>query len=232
MTRKVFLLTLISSLLIGTISVAGCGGQPPGGATTRKPVPITVELGERATEYDASEAIRSYASTVLGINVTVKSAGGQAGTITLPSEAQESVDAAITLAGATYFGILEDALASVSLGDGEISGNMTADIESASLGVFVMTQQGTLPTSADEALARIKATFPGIANLDYVARPQQGKGYSFQAMTTTQGLDPSSGKVVAVAQSVIASVTPALRQGRVLVWAVVANGTLTKALTF
>jgi hypothetical protein len=63
-----------------------------------------------------------------------------------------------------YYGILEDALTSVSLGDGEISGNMAADIESASLGVV--------------------------------------------------------------------SVTPALRQGRALVWAVVANSTLTKALTF
>jgi hypothetical protein len=182
-------------------------------------------------EYDASEAIRSYASNVLGINVTVKSAGGQAVTVTLPGEAQESVDAAVTLAGATYYGILEDALASVSLGDGEISGDMTADIESASLGVFVLTQQGALPASADEALGRIKSTFPAIADLDYVARPQEGQGYSFQATTTTQGLDPS-GKVVAVSQSVLVSVTPALRKGRVLVWAVVANGTLTKALTF
>jgi hypothetical protein len=225
-------LTIIISLLIGTLFLVGCGGQPPSGATTRTPVPITVEPGERATEYDASEAIRSYASQVLGINVAVKSAGGQAGTITLPIEAQESVDAAVTLAGATYYGILEDALASVSLGDGDISGNMTADIESASLGVFVLTQQGALPTSEGEALVRIKATFPGIADLDYVAKPQQGKGYSFQAMTTTQGLDASSGKMVAVAQSVLVSVTPALRQGRVLVWAVVANGTLTKALTF
>jgi hypothetical protein len=224
-------LTIIISLLIGTLFLVGCGGQPPGGATTRTPAPITVEPGERATEYDASEAIRSYASQVLGINVTVKSAGGQAGTITLPVEAQESVDAAVTLAGATYFGILEDALASVSLGDGEISGNLTADIESASLGVFVLTQEGELPTSEGEALARIKATFPGIANLDYVARPQQGQSYSFQAATTTKGLDPS-GKIVAVGQSALVAVTPALRQGRVLVWAVVANGTLTKALTF
>lgn len=230
MTKKVFLLTLIS-LLIGTISVAGCGGQPASRTPSGMPVPVTVELGEKVAEYDASEAIRNYASSVLGINVTVRWAGGQAGTITLPAEAQESVDAAVTLAGATYYGILEGALASVSLGDGEISGDMTADIESASLGVFVMTQQGALPTSADEALGRIKATFPAIANLDYVAKPQEGKGHSFQATTTTQGLDPS-GKIVAVAQSVLVSVTPALRQGRVLVWAVVANGTLTKALTF
>ena len=225
-------LTILIALLIGTLALVGCGGQPPSGSTTRTPAPITVEPGERATEYDASEAIRSYASSVLDINVTVKSAGGQAGTITLPVEAQESVDAAVTLAGATYYGILEDALAFVSLGDGEISGNMTADIESASLGVFVLTQQGALPASADEALTRIRSTFPGIANLGYLAKPQEGKGYPFQATTTTQGLDASSGKIVAVAQSVLVSITPALRQGRVLVWAVVANGTLTKALTF
>ena len=225
-------LTILIALLIGALALVGCGGQVPSRTPSGTPVPVTVEVGEKVAEYDASEAIRSYASSVLGIVVTVKSAGGQAVTITLPSEAQESVDAAATLAGITYFGILEDALASVSLGDGEISGDMTADIESASLGVFVMTQQGALPASEADALSRIKATFPGIANLDYVTKPQEGKGYSFQATTTTQGLDASSGKVVAVAQSVLVSVTPALRQGRVLVWAVVANGTLTKALTF
>jgi hypothetical protein len=224
-------LTIIISLLIGTLALVGCGGQRPPRTPSGTPVPVTVELGEGVAEYDASEAIRSYASSVLGINVTVKSAGGQAVTVTLPGEAQESVDAAATLAGVTYYGVLEDALASVSLGDGEISGDMTADIESASLGVFVLTQQDALPTSADEALGRIKSAFPAIANLDYVTRPQEGKGYSFQATTTTQGLDPS-GKVVAVSQSVLVSVTPALRKGQVLVWAVVANGTLTKALTF
>jgi hypothetical protein len=224
-------LTIIISLLIGTLALVGCGGQMPNRTPGGTPVPVTVEIGEKVPEYDAREAIRSYASSVLGINVTVESASGQAVTLTLPSEAQESVDAAVTLAGVTYYGILENAQASVSLGDGEISSNMTADIESASLGVFVLTQQGALPASTDEALARIKSTFPGIANLDYVARPQEGKGYSFQATTTTQGLD-SSGKIVAVAQSVLVSVTPGLRQGRVLVWAAVANGTLTKALTF
>lgn len=81
-------LTIIVSLLIGTLLLAGCGGQPPSGAITRTPPPITLVPGERATEYDASEAIRSYASQVLGINVTVKSAGGQKGTITLPVKAQ------------------------------------------------------------------------------------------------------------------------------------------------
>jgi len=132
---------------------------------------------------------------------------------------------------ATYFGILEDALASVSLGDGEISGNLTADIESASLGAFVMTQEGTLPANEAAALALIRATFPGIAGLDYTAQPQRRQGYTFRAQTTTQALDPG-GQIAVVGQSVLAAVTPGLRQGRVLVWVVVANGTLTKALTF
>jgi len=224
---KTIRILLLISVLASTLSVVGCAGPEAGGT----PIPITIEPGERTTEYDAAEAIRGYASQVLGITIQVKSAGGRKGTITLPGEAQQSVDAAVILAGATYWGVLEEGLASVSLGDGEISGDLTADIESASLGVFVMTQPGALPVSPEEALARIRRTFPGIADLDYVARPAKGKGYSFQATTTTKGLDPS-GKIVAVAQSVMVSVTPALRQGRVLVWAVVAKGTLTKALTF
>jgi hypothetical protein len=186
----------------------------------------------RRAEYDAAEAICSYASHVLGIAVEVKTASGRTGTITLPGEVQRSVDAAVTLAGTTYNGILTDGLASVSLGDGKISGDLTADIESASLGVFVLTQERTLPATEAAALALIKSTFPGIAGLDYVAKPQAGKGYSFQATTTTQILDPNSRQYVAISQSALVAVTPGLRSGRVLVWAVVANGTLTKALTF
>jgi len=110
---------------------------------------------------------------VLGIAVEVKTAGGRTGTITLPGEAQKSVDAAVTLAGTTYNGILTDGLASVSLGDGQISGDLTA-----------------------------------------------------------QALDPGSRQYVSVSQSALVAVTPGLRPGRVLVWAVVANGALTKALTF
>ena len=167
------LVKFLSEPRVGSLFLVGCGGQQPPRTPSGTPVPVTVEIGEKVSEYDASEAIRSYASSVLGINVTVESAGGQAGAITLPGEAQESVDAAATLAGVTYFGVLEDALASVSLGDGDISGDMTADIESASLGVFVLTQQGALPASEGDALSRIKSTFPGIANLDYAANPQQ-----------------------------------------------------------
>lgn len=224
---KIVRVLFLTCALVGALFLVGCAGQGVGST----PVPITVAPGEQTTAYDASQAIRSYASRVLGLNVTVKSASGRKGTIILPAEAQQSVNAAIKLAGVTYWGLLDGGLASVSLGDGEISGDLTADIESASLGVFVMTRQGALPASEAEALAQIGRTFPGIAGLDYVARPRKGKGYTFQATTTVRSLDPS-GKVVAVAQSVVVSVTPALRRGRVLVWVVMANGTLTKALTF
>ena len=93
------------------------------------PPPITIEPGERVAEYAAAEAIRSYASHVLGIAVKVKTASGRTGTITLPGEVQRSVDAAVTLAGTTYSGILTDGLASVSLGDGKIT--ITMDVVTA-----------------------------------------------------------------------------------------------------
>jgi hypothetical protein len=150
---------------------------------------------------------------VLGIAVEVKTAGARTGTITLPGEAQKSVDAAVTLAGTTYNGILTDGLASVSLGDGKISGDLTADIESASLGVFVMTRERMLPADEAAALALIKSTFPGIATLNYVAKSQQGKGYSFQATTTTQALDPSSRQYVSVSQSALLLSPPVCAQG-------------------
>ena len=54
-------LTIIIALLIGTLFLVGCGGQQPPRTPSGTPVPVTVEVGEKVSEYDASEAIRSYA---------------------------------------------------------------------------------------------------------------------------------------------------------------------------
>jgi hypothetical protein len=121
-------------------------------------------------------------------------------------------------------------LASVSLGEGAVSGDLQADIDSASLGAFVFSRAGSLPADEAAALALVRAAFPGLASLNYVSQPTQGRGYTFKAVSTTRGLNPKTGKVEAVGQAVLVGVTPGLRQDHVLVWVVVGRGALSKGV--
>ena len=144
--RRLVVLILISAALA---VAAGCEAPAGGGVqVTRTLPPVTVVVSTKVAEYDATVAIESYAQQTLGIQVEVQRVGGRSGTITLPEVAQEDVNAAASLAGMTYAAALADGFASVSLGDGAISGDLTADIETASLGAFVLSQAGQLP--ADE----------------------------------------------------------------------------------
>lgn len=238
-------LTLCSSALL-CLLLAGCSGK--GLSTAEGPVatvgptlaalatrraeratavPVTVEAGERVPSYEAAEVIRRYAERVLGIEVVVRQAGGVTGTLGLPAPAQASVDAAVSLAGATYMATLEGGLASVSLGDGQVSGDLQADIDGASLGVFVMVHDGGLPDSGGGALNLIRQTFPGLAEVALEPVALEAKGYAFAAQDSHQSLSGDGYHLVA--RRVYAAVTPALQEGRVWVWAVVAHGSLTKA---
>jgi len=227
------ILQRLSTLIIITIAIAltACEAPTGGGVQmTRTPPPVTVQVGTKVAEYDAAMAIQSYAQQTLGTQVEVKRAGGRTGSITLPQVAQEDVNAAASLAGVTYAAALADGFASVSLGDGTISGDLTADIETASLGAFVLSRTGQMPADETAALALLQQTYPGVTGLGYTAKRAEGGGWTFQAASTEQQVDLGGGKVAVVGQAVIGGVSRGLRQGRLLVWVVVGRGTLSKAL--
>ncbi|MFQ5578470.1 MAG: hypothetical protein ACE5G8_15925, partial [Anaerolineae bacterium] len=155
--------------------------RPPalslGGATPRPPTPAP-QLPP--TDADAAQAISRYAADVLGISVEVVTAGSKSGEVTLPPSAEASVEAAVTLAGATYAGVLQGGAASVSLGEGEISGDLNADIQDASLGAFALLRPGPLPAAEAEALNIVRAAFPALSDWPFVLQEIAGEGGSSQ----------------------------------------------------
>jgi len=200
------------------------------------PVPTPPIVENLPTDYDAEQAVRQYADAVLGINVEILAAGGREGQVTLPPSVQADVDAAVSLAGATYAALLGDGAASVSLGAGDISGDLDADIQDASLGAFSLLRDGRMPATADEALDLARATFPGAANFAFTrqAAPSGGGGplagggvqsYIFSAHTEQSEVDVKSGQAKVVAVGALVGVIPA-GVNRLNVFVVLGKGAL------
>lgn len=193
-------------------------------AFPRSVPPVTVQSVTRVAEYDAAQAITTYARDVLGLSVQVLQAGGARGKLTLPPFAEQSVRAAASLAGVTYFGRLENGEASVSLGQGSVSGDMTLDIQSASLGAFSLARREGMPDGEGAALDLIKQTFPGIAGLEY-APFEAEQGYAFVAASSHEGIDWQTRQASVIFQGVLVGVMP-LGRAQTAVYAIVGSGTL------
>ncbi len=208
----------------------------PAAFSVNTPVPTSPPVAENLpTDYDAGQAVRQYAGAALGIEVEVLAAGGREGQVTLPPSAQAEVDAAVRLAGVTYAALLREGAASVSLGAGSISGDLSADIQDASLGAFSLLRDGRLPANPDEALNLVRSTFPGVSHLTFTrqeasagAGPLAGggaQGYVFSAHTEQSEVDVKSGQAKVVAVGALAGVTPA-GVNRVNVFVVLGKGAL------
>jgi hypothetical protein len=118
-------------------------------------------------DYESSQAVSQYAAEVLGISVEVLGSASREWEGTIPASAQNSLNAAVDLAGVTYAAFLQGGAASVSLGEGSISGDLKGDIQDASLGAYALMRAGSMPANEVEALALVRETYPGIANLPY-----------------------------------------------------------------
>ncbi len=222
----------------------------PGASDTTPATPVPPQ------HYDAAQTVVQYAADVLGAPVTVESAGEKTGTgtLTLPPTVQSGVNAAVSIAGETVAAVLNNGAASVSLGDGAISGDIQADVQDASLGAFVLQQNIALPPNADSALALVRSTFPGIAGLpfEWQQRAQNapsGAGklllptppggsprpagnrteFIFTASTRQNELDVHNGQAKMVAISAVVGILPGVG-GSVEVFAVVGKGSLAGAV--
>ncbi len=181
---------------------------------------------------DASTAITSYASTVLGINVTVTKAGGLTTNVnkllTQTTSGSSAQSATAKLAAKTYGAVLSNGAASLSYGSGTISGDVNVDVQGSSLGVYSLLASNTGTLNADSALALAKTTFPGIANRKYVTYTVS-KGYAWYFKGTASGLDPKTKKVVTLAEAIIFYVLPGA-SGKASVSATVGRGDFASAV--
>jgi hypothetical protein len=177
------------------------------------------------SQYEAKDAIQTYARQVLGLNLEVTIGGGLAGEVTLPVTTQEGVDAAVDLAGTTYLGLWQDGLASLSLGDGTISGDLTGDIQDASLGIFVIRHDRPLPANSATALELIRTTYPGLAGLQFKEQPAE-RGFAFAAIENQQNLRLGQGQITLKGAIVLVGVVAGKQPGKTLAWTVIASGEL------
>lgn len=160
---------------------------------------------------EAAAAITAYADSVLDLSVSVTKAGGLTGTVnralsqTTAGGAAQS--ATVKLAVKTYGAVLRNGAASLSYGVGTLSGDVTVDVQGSSLGVYSLVVPASGALTAESALKLAEATFPALAGRAYTAYAVN-KGYAWYAQGSTGGLDPKTGKVVALAEAVILYVVP------------------------
>lgn len=253
MTRRitwgVILSLTLCTLLLGTINAPVLGaGRTPRATVNRSGVTATAgsaansvsatatALAGKTNSVPASEAaaaIQSYAAQVLGINVTVKTAGGLSGSVTQAlSQTSASTQAQLTaadLAVNTYGAILSNGAASLSYGTGTLSGDVTIDVQGSSLGVYSLVVKGSA-VSADAALTLAKQTFPGVANYQYQPYTTT-TGYAWYASGYANAIDPATKQAITTAEAVILYVVPG-QKGSISVSATVGRGTFATAIKF
>ena len=183
------------------------------------------QLLDKLNQEQAALALEAYGRDVLGLNLDIKVGRSAAGDVELPVTTESGATQAMQIAGVTYYGLFQDGTASLSLGSGSTTGSdLTGSIQNASLGIFSVSLAQALPASADEALALVKATYPGIASLE-LTMTDQTEGFSFQ---TSQAQDwaIANGQIILKGTLVSAGAVPGRRAGKIVVWVTVASGTL------
>jgi hypothetical protein len=180
----------------------------------------------------ATDAITSYASSVLGITVTVKKAGGLSGDINKALSQSPKGSAAqlsaVNLAVISYGAILTNGAASLSYGSGTVTGDVTVDVQGSSLGVYSLatTYSGTLDANA--ALALAKKTFPNLSGFSYTAQTVT-KGFAWYAKGNIKGFNTQTKKFETMAEAVILYILPTTT-GKATVTATVGRGTFATAV--
>jgi hypothetical protein len=163
---------------------------------------------------------------VLGLEIESMLAGGTSGEINLPISTQEGVDVAIALAGTTYFGIWKQGVASLSFGDGSVSGDWVADVKDGSLGVFAVRSDQPVPGDANSALQTILATFPALNAYSFFETPSE-TGFSFTA-GDADDVSVMGWSVTLTGSTINIGVAPQPVGERSIIWAVFASGELAK----
>jgi hypothetical protein len=175
---------------------------------------------------EASSAISTYAQQVLGVPVTILQAGGLTGEIQhlikLPAAGDAAQSATAKVAAKTYGAVLSNGAASVSYGSGSVSGDLTVDINAASLGAFSV-DGGASPRNQADALALALKTFPALAGQSFTPYPTS-QGYAWIAVGQVPGYDAKTKQPTLVAQAALLSVVPAIVVQHALVSAVVGKG--------
>ncbi|MBN2147957.1 MAG: hypothetical protein JW726_11235 [Anaerolineales bacterium] len=182
-----------------------------------------------AAQAEAQQAIQDYARDVLGIEVQILIGTGLIQDLSLPLLVEEGANDAIALSGVTYFGVWDDGIASLSMGEGSVSGDTNADLQEGSLGIFSLRMSQAMPEDANAALALIKQTYPGLVALDFYPDAVENEAFAFST-SKAQDYSIRDGQATLSGTLITAGVSPARRPNMIMVWVVVASGALATPL--
>lgn len=122
----------------------------------------------------------------------------------------------------TYGATLKNGAASLSYGSGTITGDVTVDVQTSSLGVYALIVPTKAALDANSALALAKTTFPLLAGLTYTPYTVTGD-YAWYATGSATTIDPKTREAVTTAQAVLLYILPD-RSGQASVTATVGRG--------
>jgi hypothetical protein len=220
----------ILALMGVLLAVIACSIPQIGGSQgPRLAGTVTYEESDPVPQIDAKEAIKKYASDVLGLDIPDLTAGGKSGELNLPISTLEGVEFAVDLAGTTYVGFWGQGAASLSFGDSTISGDLFADVQDGSLGAYGVRVNQDFPGDAGTALGLILTTFPGISGYEYFESPAEANEYQFYA-GSAEDISLQDWGVTLTGTTIRAGVRPGLLGGNSIVWVVVASGALATPL--
>lgn len=213
----------VESAAATATAVAAMLGEGDGTLYNAEGTPIAENVEGTGPEA-ARAAIEGYARDVLGISITTTYAGGLSGNVERALDgAGADVSGAVNLAGETFGGLWRGGGASLSMGAGTYTGELDVDINTASLGLYVLLVDTAMPGDEASALNLAKATFPGIADRNYVFIPGE-TGFTWQAVGQTPGFNPDTMEATTIAEVVALGTVPGNNPGRTIVWVAVGRG--------
>ena len=196
-------------------------------------VPTVAAKLTAVSPLSATEVIQTYTEKILGVSITPLYAGGVSGEVqrglTLPAEGGTAVSTAAGMALVTYGAVLPQGVASVSYGSGELNGDVSIDVQAASLGAVVFTLPQAMPRSEDEALTLVKTSYPLLGDRNYTSY-SVAEGYAWVASGDVPGFDCKIWTATLVAERVLVGVSP-MGARRIANYAVVGRGDFAVALT-
>jgi hypothetical protein len=175
------------------------------GLVTLTPPPIVGQA-------EAAMFVTEYSHQVLGFPIEVTYAGGLTTEVdqhlALPQAGEAAQLQASQLAVRTYAALWPGGAGSVSYGSGTVAGDVTLDINSASLGAFSVERAAPVPATETEALAGVLQTFPGLATRTFNPAPAE-HGYAWVAEGQVPGFDLQTLQATLITEKVHIGIVPA-----------------------
>jgi hypothetical protein len=231
-TAQAFEATLNAASTETQPTLAAAATQAAGLAATAQAAFTTITPPALVGEVEASTVITQYAQQVLGITVTIVHAGGLTNDIdrqiNLSPEGDTAQSGTAQVAVQTYAALLQGGAGSVSYGSGAIAGDITVDINSASLGAFSFESGSPVPESEADALALVLQTFPGLSQRTFTATPS-AQGFAWVAEGQVPGFDLQTLQATLIAEKVQIGIAPNGAR-RSSIYAVVGKGSFAATL--